>query len=114
MSHTWKSRNHKHYSYTLEEKNNRHRYLMFHKFHFRYIQIHRTASACKCEPELPGIRKRLLPPDPWEDIIKVRSAYLKPLRHSRLERRRAARKAAVRDMDAHLTGHQTPQGCNIT
>ncbi len=104
MSRTWKKHNHHYSSLISEKKNKRLRYNVYHKFHFRYIQVHRAFSALKYNSEEPGIRTRLLPPDPWEDINIHHSGYLKPLRHSRLERHRAARKAAVREMDARLYG----------
>ncbi len=102
MSHTWRNRKHLYTNYVVEEKNNRHRYITYNKYRYHYIQIHRAASACRHSEE-PAIRHRILPPDPWEDINNHHSAYLKPLRHSRLERHRAARKAAVREMDARLS-----------
>ena len=102
MSHTWKRRKLMYTGGVEEEKNNRHRFIVFYKCNHRYIQIHRAASACRHSDE-PGIRSHLLPPDPWEDINIHHYFFLKPLRHSRLERHRAARKAAIRDMDARLS-----------
>ncbi|MBR5888398.1 MAG: hypothetical protein IKZ07_09400 [Akkermansia sp.] len=105
MSHTWKKLSHHYYTNLLKkEKNNRYRYLLGLRGHYRYIQIHRAFSAHYHNSEEPGIRTRLLPLDPWEDLIVNRYGYLKPQRHSRLERRRAARKAAIREMDARLSG----------
>lgn len=103
MSRSWKNRNHRYTSYVKEDKNNRLYFDMGFKFHFRFRPIHREAAACAHDSEVPGIRPRLLPPNPWEDIHKRSWAYLKPINHSRLERRRAARKAAIREMDARLS-----------
>lgn len=103
MSHSWKKRKHLYTNYVKEDKNKRSYYVLYHKFCFCYRPIHRAAAACTHDSETPGIRPRLLPPDPWEDIPKHRTAYLKPLKHSRLERHRAARKAAIREMDARLS-----------
>lgn len=111
MSHTWKSRKHLYTSYTKSEKNNnplkngRLYYIKTHKFFYRYISVLRAFAACTYEHKegmAPGIRPRILPLDPWEDVCKYRSSFLKPLQHSRVERHRAARKAAVREMDARL------------
>ena len=102
MSHTWRNRKHLYTSYVVEKKNNRHRYITYYKYRYHYIQIHRAFSAHYHNSEEPGIRPRLLPPDPWEDINNYLCEYLKPQCHSRLERHRAARKAAVREMDARL------------
>lgn len=106
MSRTWKKLSHHYTNFVQDKKKNskRLRYAVFYKVHFRYIQIHRAFSAHYHNSEEPGIRTRLLPPDPWEDLIVNRYGYLKPQRHSRLERRRAARKAAIREMDARLSG----------
>ena len=106
MSHSWKKRNHLqlHPHFIEEKKNKRHRYWIAFKWNFRYKQLHREAAAAERDEEAPGIRPRLLPPDPWMDRHISGLKYLKPFRHSRLERHRAARKAAIRDMDARLCG----------
>ena len=70
MSRTWKKLSHHYTNFVQDKKKNskRLRYVVFYKFHFRYIQIHRAFSAHNHNSEEPGIRTRLLPPDPWEDI----------------------------------------------
>ena len=105
MSHSWKKRSHLRLSpdFIDEKKNKRHRYWIAFKWNFRYKQLHREAAAAEHDDETPGIRPRILPPDPWMDRHIHGLKYLKPLRHSRLERRRAARKAAIREMDARLS-----------
>ena len=114
MSHSWKTRKHLYTAYTKAErnevplKNGRIYYIKEHKFYYRYRSVHRAFAACayeRHEDMTPGIRPRILPHDPWEDERKYRTAFLKPLQHSRVERHRAARKAAVREMDAACYAH---------
>ncbi len=102
MSRTWKKLSNHYSNWIKKEKNNRLCYVVYHRGRYRYIQIHRAFSAHYHNSEEPGIRPRLLPPDPWEDINNYLCEYLKPQCHTRLERHRAARKAAVREMDARL------------
>ena len=111
MSHSWKKRKHLYTSYPESEKrkiplkNGRLYYILRQKLFYRYISVLRAFAACtyeRNEDMAPGIRPRILPLDPWADVCKYRSSFLKPLRHPKLERHRADRKSAVREMDANL------------
>lgn len=118
MSRTWKGHN-LYYCWSVSTcnyrtgediKNGRSHYIARHPIpRYRYRSTLRAfvyGKQEKKEENVAGIRPRTVRPDPWGwEAYRGKNAssyYLKPLRHPKLERRRAARKAAVREMDTAL------------